>query len=181
MNEHDSTRSHIEEDIWAWIRGFVTVKNEFYGFKFAPCPFARQALEAQTVDVLVWQADDVREFIRRGAVEMHQSPRLTTRVMAFPPKTRFLWGLNDYVETLNAELIPDNVFLNTGVAQGTFSRYPGSAKTPYFIVIANSLAAVLAGAEALAKTDYYQNWPADHYALVVERRARLAKRYGTAQ
>ncbi len=110
---------------------------------------------------------------------MHDTPTLTTRVMAFPPKTRYLWGINDYVEELNRELIASNVFLNPGVAKTTQSRFPGTAsRDPYFIVIANSLGAVLAGAKSLAKTDYYKDWPAAHYAHVVERRERMAKKFG---
>jgi hypothetical protein len=110
---------------------------------------------------------------------MRDTGSLTTRVMVFPPKTQFQWGISDYVEGLNAEMISDNVFLNTGLAKSTQSHYPGSStKDPYFIVIANSLDAVLSGAEALKKTDYYKDWPAEHYALVVERRARMAKQYG---
>jgi hypothetical protein len=168
----------VEEDVWAWIHNFVTVKNDFYKGKFAPCPYAAKAVQNNTVDVQVWESGDVRQFIREQAILMRESPTLTTRVMAFPPQTAFQWGLSDYVEDLNAELISSNVFLNTGVAQTTKSRYPGSSREPYFIVVANSLAAVLAGAESLQKTDYYKNWPAAHYALVVERRARMAKRYG---
>src|SRR4029077_7138042 len=147
-----------------------------YDYKFAPCPFAHQAVLSKTVDVQVWQAGDVREFIRDNAIQMRDNPSLTPRVMAFPPKTRFAWGINDYVELLNAELISSNVFLNTGVAKTTKSRYPGSPnKEPYFIVIANSLDAVLSGAKVLMSTDYYKNWPATHYAHVVERRARMAR------
>jgi hypothetical protein len=83
------------------------------------------------------------------------------------------------VESLNAEMISSNVFLNTGVAKTTKSRYPGSpSKEPYFIVIANSLDAVMSGADSLMKTDYYKNWPAAHYVHVVERRARMAKQFG---
>jgi len=179
MSVLDATGQQIEQDIWTWIKDFVTAANEFYHYKFPPCPFARQAVALKTVDVQVWQSGNVREFIRENAISMKGTPSLTTRVMAFPPQTRFQWGINDYVEELNAELIASNVFLNTGVAKTTNSRYLGSAsKEPYFIVIANSLAAVLSGAEALAKTDYYKDWPAAHYALVVERRARMAKRYG---
>ncbi len=175
----DSIFQQIEADIWAWIQDFVTAKSEFYKYKFAPCPYARQAVDSKTVDVQVWQAGNVREFIRENAIGMRDSSALTMRVMAFPPKTQFQWGLSDYVEYLNAELISSNLFLNTGVARTTKSRYPGSRTAePYFIVIANSLAAVLAGSESLMKTDYYNNWPAEHYALVVERRARMAKRYG---
>ncbi|MGD9722687.1 MAG: hypothetical protein AB7O59_15245 [Pirellulales bacterium] len=178
MSTTDTIHEQIAQDIWTWIHEFVTAPNAFYNDKFAPCPYAKQAVANQTVDVQVWRSSDVRAFIRAQAIAMRDSPALTTRVMAFPPKTQFLWGINDYVESLNAELIASNVFLNTGVAKTTHSRYPGSSKEPYFIVIANSLAAVLAGSESLAKSDYYKDWPADHYAHVVERRARMAKRYG---
>ncbi len=177
MSTTDSLHEQIEQDIWNWINEFVTASNEFYKFKFAPCPYARTAVLQNKVDVKIWESGDIRQFIREGAVDMRESPQLTTRVMTFPPKTRFLWGINDYVEQLNVELVPTNVFLNTGVARTTQSRYSGSTD-PYFIVIANSLAAVLAGAESLAKSDYYQDWPADHYAHVVERRARMAKHFG---
>jgi hypothetical protein len=179
MSILDTPFQVVEQEIWAWINDFVTKPNAFYNFKFAPCPYAKQAVLAGKVDVQVWPGGDVRQFIRDAAISMRQSPLLTTRVMAFPPKVRFQWGMNDYVEELNSELVPSNVFLNTGVARGTISRYPGSPSSdPYFIVIANSLAAVLSGAESLAKSNYYQDWPAAHYAHVVERRARMAQQYG---
>ena len=67
--------------------------------------------------------------------------------------------------------------MNSGLAQTTHSHYPGSSwKDPYFIVIANRWEVVLSGAESLKKTDYYKDGPAENYALVVERRARMAKR-----
>ena len=37
---------------------------------------------------------------------------------------------------------------------------------------------MLDGAKSLAKSDYYKDWPKEHYQIVVERRARLAERYG---
>jgi hypothetical protein len=179
MTAGDPNHLTIEQDIWTWIENFVTAPNEAYSYKFAPCPFARQAVQAKTVDVRVWQTGEVREFIRKHAIQMRDTPHLTTRVMAFPPRTRLHWGIHEYVESLNTELIPTNVFLNAGVAKTTTSQYPNSSgKEPYFIVIANSLDAVLSAAESLSKTDFYANWPAAHYAHVVERRARLAKQYG---
>jgi hypothetical protein len=179
MSTIDSIYKVVEQDIWTWINDFVTAPNEFYNFKFPPCPYARQAVLSKKVDVQVWQSGDVRQFIKDNAISMRDSPLLTTRVMALPPKIRFQWGINDYVEQLNAELVSSNVFLNTGVTRTMISRYPGSpSEEPYFIVIANSLEAVLSGAESLAKTDYYKNWPAAHYAHVVERRARMARQYG---
>lgn len=169
----------IAADIWVWMREFVSVKNEFYGGKFPPCPFAQKALLQETVDVAVWSAGDVKAFIRDHAVNMRsKKPNLTTRVMAFPPRTQQAWGISDFVESLNRELIPDNLFLNTGIAKTTVSRYPASNGNPYFIVVANSLDAVLKGAEWLQKSEYYQDWPKQHYQIVVERRARMAERYG---
>lgn len=168
----------IEADIWAWMREFVAVKNEFYGARFPPCPFAQRALMTQTVDVAAWGGTDFRAFIRNQAIGMQANSRLTTRVMAFPPRTRAAWGLTDFVESLNAELIPGNLFLNTGIAKTTVSRYAGSLERPYFIVVANSLQAVLKGAEALKQTGYYDDWPEAQIGIVVERRERLARRYG---
>lgn len=173
MDIHDE----IEQDMWTWLREFVSVPNAFYDFEFAPCPFARAALLSERVDIAVWRDGDVRGFIRRTALGLRDRPELSTRVMTFPPRVRSTWGLIDHVETLNAELIPDNVFLNTGTARTTRSRYPGSDH-PYFIVVANSLDAVLCGARALQRSDYYRNWPEEHYEIVVERRARLADRFG---
>lgn len=172
-----SLHEEIEQDMWTWIREFVTVANEFYHYKFPPCPYARGALLAESVDVAVWRSGDLRAFIRQNAIAVRDDPKLTTRVMAFPPRVQWAWGLSEYVETLNAELVPDDVFLNTGVAKSTDSRYPGTAGSPYFIVVANSLGAVLKGAESLQRTDYYKDWPRAHFEIVVERRARMAKRY----
>ncbi len=179
MSTIDASVQQVEQDILAWINDFVVMPNAFYDNKFPPCPYARQAVISKKVDVRVWQTGNVRGFIKDHALGMRDCPSLTTRVMVFPPRTRDQWGINDYVEQLNAEMISSNVFLNTGVAKTTRSRYPGARDNePYFIVIANSLEAVMSGAEALAETDYYKNWPAAHYAHVVERRARMAKQYG---
>lgn len=173
-----SLQEEVVADLWKWIREFVTVPNEFYNGKFAPCPYAAGAVAGNAVDVVAWDSGDVRPFIRQKAIEVRDAPHLTTRVMGFPPRTQFAWGISEFVESLNMELIKDNIFLNTGIAKTTISRYPGSGDNPYFIVVANSLAAVLDGAESLAKSDYYKDWPKEHYEIVVERRARLAKLYG---
>lgn len=180
MNNAVPAVDDIAADIRIWMREFVAVKNDFYGAKFPPCPFALRALVGQTVDVAAWTAGDVRAFIRQQATDMKALPKLTTRVMAFPPRTQFAWGISDFVESLNVELIPCNIFLNTGVAKTTVSRYAGSLGKPYFIVVANSLDAVLEGSEALQRTDYYEDWPTSHFQIVVERRDRMAKRYGAA-
>ena len=167
----------IESDIWLWMRDFVAVKNAFYNAKFPPCPYALRALMDHTVDVLAWRGGDWRSFIRQHATGMRDHPRLTTRVMAFAPRTQHAWGMSAFVEALNTELIPHNIFLNTGVAKTSVSRHPGAQGKPYFIVVANSLDAVLAGAQALQRTGYYDEWPAQQVEIVVQRRERLATRY----
>ena len=63
------------------------------------------------------RSGDVKSFIRQKASEMRDNGRLTTRVMAFPPRIQWEWGINEFVEGLNQELIRDSVFLNTGVSQ----------------------------------------------------------------
>lgn len=178
MTVDETLHKQIETDMWTWIHEFVTVPNSFYEGRFAPCPYARAAVIARTVDLAVWTSGDVRTFIRSRAEEVRDTPDLTTRVMVFPPRVQFAWGISDWIEMQNADLIPDNIFLNPGIAKTTTSRYPNSPPNPYFMVVANSLAPVLAGARSLAKSNYYKDWPQEHYALVVERRARLAALYG---
>ncbi len=178
MTDASADYAAIETDIWVWMREFVAVKNDFYGAKFPPCPFAQKALQQETVDVAVWKSGEVKNFIRAKAEDVRDTPRLTTRVMAFPPRIQMAWGISDFVESLNRELIADNVFLNTGVTKTAVSRYPGSNGKPYFIVVANSLDAVLKGSESLQRTEYYEDWPKTHFEIVVERRARMAKRFG---
>lgn len=169
----------IEADIWHWLNSFVTVKNEFYHNKFAPCPYARAAVRASQVDVTVFTGGDVRGYIRSRSTELCDSETLSTRVMAFPPRLQYHWGMTGFVEALNMELISRNVFLNTGVTKTMPSRHPGAQNAPYFIVVANKLEAVLDGAEALKRTKFYNDWPADQFELVVTRRARMAAQYGS--
>ncbi|MCJ2054460.1 hypothetical protein [Methylobacterium sp. J-070] len=174
-------RDEIETDIINWIREFIVVPNEFYDGKFAPCPYAQAAMSARAVDVAVWEAGDPRLFIREKASTMRQAPKIQTRVIVFPPRIQWSLGVSEYIDTLNTELIAEDLFLNTGVAKTTKSLYPGSGNKPYFIVVVNSLNAVLRGAKSLQKTNFYDKWPASHLKIVVERRANLAARYGKSK
>ena len=173
-----SLEAAVEKDIWHWLNNFVTVKNEFYRGKFAPCPYARSAVLSKQVDVAVFPGGDLRGYIRARAFELCGSAHLSTRVMAFAPRVLFHWGMTEFIEALNMELIARNVFLNTGVTKTMPSRHPGAKENaPYFIVVANTLGAVIEGCEALKRTNYYQDWPRGQYELVVERRARMARQY----
>ena len=171
-------REQIENEITNWINEFITVPNAFYDGKFAPCPYARAAMSARAVDVAAWEAGDPRLFIREKASTMRDSGKIQTRVIVFPPRVQWSLGISEHVDTLNTELIADNIFLNTGVAKSTRSLYPGSGDRPYFIVVVNTLSEVLRGAKSLQKTTFYDKWPASHLELVVERRADMAERYG---
>jgi hypothetical protein len=177
MEAERDFHDEIASDIWGWIHEFITVPNAFYQGKFAPCPFARQALSGQTVDVAVWRSGGVRQFIRRHAFGMLEERKLTTRVMVLPPRPAPAFSLQKFVDDLNRNLIPENVFLNPGLAKGTRSRYPQSPHGPYSIVVANDLGAVLRGSEALHRTEYYDRWPEAQYEFVVRRRAGLAARF----
>ena len=175
----DTLLDDVHEDIWAWLNGFVAVKNGFYDGKFAPCPFARAAIVTNKVDVKVYRTGDVRTFIRTHAIDLRDSGVLSTRVITFPPRIQGQWGIDDYIETVNAELIKDDIFLNPGVTKTLKSRYPGSPPgAPYYIVVVNRLEAVLSGSDALQRTAFYEKWPKEQYELVVERRDRMSKRYG---
>lgn len=176
MSLHDQ----IEQDVVTWIDTFIATPNAFYDGKFAPCPYARGAITAGTVDVAAWRAGDPRLFIKEQAFNMRDMGKIQTRVLIFPPRVQSSLGISEYVDTLNMELISDNIFLNTGVAKSTKSLYSGSGDKPYFMVVVNTLSEVLRGAKSLQKTKFYANWPAPHYQLVVERRASMAERYGTS-
>lgn len=169
----------IHADIWSWLKAFVSAKNSFYNGKFAPCPYARTAMLQAQVDVTVYSSGNVFDYIRARSLELRDTERLSTRVMAFAPRHQGRWGMTEFVETLNAELIADNIFLNTGVTKTMPSRHPGAAEGAlYFIVVANRLDAVLAGADALKRTVFYRDWPAEQYNLVVVRRELMAGKYG---
>lgn len=68
-----------------------------------------------------------------------------------------------------------------GPRKTSVSRYAGSEGKPYFTVVANSLDAVLKGSESLQRTDYYEDWPKTHFEIVVQRRERMARRYGAPE
>ena len=181
MSTIDSAYQVVEDDIWTWIHDFVTAPSEFYNFKFAPCPYARQAVQNKTGGRpgLADRATFASSYASKP-LQMREASHVDDPRDGLSAEDAFSCGGSTTTSKSSTwSWFRRNVFLNTGVAKTTKSRFPGSAsKDPYFIVIANSLAAVLVGAESLAKSNYYENWPAAHYAHVVERRARLAKKYG---
>ena len=121
MESATTLHDQVKCDLWRWINEFISVPNEFYKKKFAPCPYAKSAVLDGQVDVVVWESGSPRDFIRDQAMAMRDERPLTgvtTRCMGFPPRMLRAWGLVDYVDALNLELVADNVFLNAGVKQG---------------------------------------------------------------
>ncbi len=78
-----SLHAEIEQDVIDWIHEFVSVRNEFYGGKFAPCPYARGAMTAGTVDVVVWESGNPRLFIHQKASDLRELTKTQTRVIVF--------------------------------------------------------------------------------------------------
>ena len=146
----------VHADIWNWLTSFVSARNSFYNGKFAPCPYARTAILQAQVDVAVYSRGNAFDYIRERSLELRDTARLSTRVMAFAPRFQWRWGMT--------KTMP--------------SRHPGAEAAPYFIVVANRLDAVLAGADALKRTAFYRDWPPEQFELVVQRRERMARQYG---
>jgi len=161
----------IVQDIWNWITEFVETNHEFYNYKFPPCPYARSARLAGTVDVQAWPRGSINQFIQQQARDLVADPKLQIRVLVFPAWVRWHWLLHRWIERYNQQLIPQDYYAQYGLANGTESQYPGWFQgRPYFIVIINQLSDVLSAHSALVNTDYYSSWTAAHYHSVVERR-----------
>lgn len=168
----------VKQDIWDWITQYVEVDNEFYNYKFPPCPYAKSARLKGLVTVEAYQSGDVKDFINSTLQEHTTKKQHQVCVMALPPQTRWRWGLKKYINSLNKDLIPNDYFIQFGFAVKTQSRYSGFFNSgPYFIVIINKLSDVLSGHESLLKTDYYKNWAYYHYYDVAERRQKLYQKY----
>ena len=178
MNE---LKALIEEDIWTWIKEYVEINHEFYGYKFPPCPYARAARLKGAIDLVAYERGDVKEFIRTHLQSLLDQPdkKITQRALILPPRTQWKFGLTKFLNNLNIEIIPQNYYMQFGRAIKTQSQYPGFFNSgPYFIILINVLTEVLDGHKALLSTDYYKPWSKEHYDAVVGRRQEMYRKYG---
>lgn len=162
----------IEKDILDWIINYIEVNNEFYDYKFPPCPYAKSARLKNLVEIKSYTEGSYLKFVNS---EISSLDNKTIKILVFPRKCRWYYHLHFYLRRLNRKLILQDRFIQYGSALGTTSQYPG-LKGPYFIAIINKLSDVTQGHNQLLKTDYYNYWDRKHYKEVVVRRNRLLKK-----
>jgi len=162
---------NVEQDIWDWVINYIEVPNEFYNYKFPPCPYARSARLKGLMDVTAYQDGSIKDFINSQVNDIVENKKFDVRVMVFPAQVRWYFHVHSHVQNLNKKIIPHDYYVQYGRALQTTSQYPGFFKgKPYFIVIVNKLSNVLAGHMSLLTTDYYENWSPSHYTNIVTRR-----------
>jgi hypothetical protein len=157
--------NEIEQNIWNWITEYIEVENEFYNYKFPPCPYAKSARLKGMVDVVAYTTGNPYKFIKHQIEDLNTHRKFNIKVMAFPMRMRWYFHLHFMLNRLNKELVPQDLYIQYGKTD------------QYFIVITNKLSDVLDGHRSLLKTDYYKNWAKDHYDAVVERRQKIYEKY----
>lgn len=160
----------IKQDIWDWITGYIEVNNEFYDYKFPPCPYAKSARLKGLVDVSVYMSGNPYAFAKKQVADLITEKKFNVRIMAFPYWMRWLYPLHWALRKLNQRLIGNDFYIQYGKIVDVVDR-------SYFIVIVNKLSDVLAGQTLLNKTDYYKNWSTKHYQAVVTRRQEAFDKY----
>ena len=159
-----------EQHIWTWITDYVEQNHAFYNHRFPPCPYAQKARLSGAVEVYALQSNYI-ERIRNLSWTLLDTPAISTRVIALPTLQRWNFSLLHSLKQYNSQLVDRDTYLQWGWAQGTRAAI-GLVPGRYFVVIANRLAAVMAGSAALKKTDYYDHWPNTHLDRVVGDRER---------
>jgi hypothetical protein len=172
-------KNEIEQDIWEWIKDYIEVNNEFYDYKFPPCPYAKAARLKGLVDVVAYEGGNSYEFIETLTNDLINEKKYNVRIMVFPAIMRWNYLLHWRIRKLNINIIPQDFYLQYGKANDTNDKTSVLLKNkPYFIVIVNKLSDVLSGHQSLLKTDYYDQWTNKHYDEVVVRRQRFFEKHG---
>jgi hypothetical protein len=170
--------NEITEDIWDWITGYVEVNHKFYNYQFPPCPYAKSARLKGLVDVVAYDKGPMFDFINNQTSDLVSNKKYNVRLIVFPPRYKYRFGIQQFIKKLNATLIPYDYYAQYGIALKTKSKYKGWFNTgPYFIVIVNKLSDVLDGHKSLLNTDYYKPWAEHHYNEVVVRRQQMYKHH----
>lgn len=168
----------VEQDIWNWLTDYVEVNHKFYDYRFPPCPFAKAARLAGLVSMDAYDSGNVKQFITQSIDKFLCEKTHDVKIMVMPPRAKWTWGMNKFIADTNADLVPQDFYVQFGIAIKTQSRYVGFMnKGPYFIAIVNRLSNVLKGHESLLKTDYYNFWDKFHYDAVVVRRQQAVEKY----
>lgn len=177
-NLTSTSKQLIHEDIENWLINYIEVNNEFYDYKFPPCPFARTARLKGLVRIEAYTGGGLKKFVRQITQEVINNKQHQVCIITFPAYYKWLFTIKWFIRALNQQIIPQDYYAQYGIALHTSSRYPGilSGK-PYFTVVVNQLSVVLKGHKSLLNTDYYKSWDDYHYDAVVARRQQLYEQY----
>jgi len=164
----------IIQDIKNWLINYIEVNHEFYNYKLPPCPYAKTARINGTVDICVWQNENIKKFILEEVQSLKDNKKFNVKIMVFPAKMRWYFHIHHYIKKLNNQLVLQDYYAQIGRAIDTKSKFNEILKNnPYFIIIVNKLSDVMDGQHALSKTQYYLSWSPGHYNDVVVRRQNL--------
>jgi len=168
----------VGNDIWDWIKNYIEAKHEFYDYKFPICPYAKSARLEGIFDIKVFSSGNVKKFINDNIIGLTKDTKYTMRGLVMPPRTRWNFGVKRLINKLNNKLISQGYYIQFGTAKMTNSKYPGFFnKGPYFVLLINKIDRILDGHKQLLKTDYYKDWPKEHYDAIVVRRQKLINKH----
>lgn len=180
----NNLRANIENDIWTWIKEYVEVNHEFYGYKFPPCPYAKAARLKGSIDVIAYEDGSVKQFIKLNVQDLldAKDKKITQRALILPPRAQWTLGIKKFIHNLNTKIVSQDYYIQFGRAIKTQSRYAGLFNSgAYCIILINLLSEVMEGHQALLSTDYYKPWSQEHYDAVVVRRQDMYDKFGNLQ
>lgn len=166
--------STFEQDVYDWVVNYIEVEHKFYDYKFPPCPYAKAARLHNLLSIKAYTSGSVNSFIKDNANQLLADNTHNVCIMVFPTYVKWFYHTRWLVRKLNSKLIPQDYYVQYGLAVKTESKYTGLfAGEPYFIVIINKLSDVIKGHNSLLNTDYYKSWTPSHYNDVVTRREKM--------
>ena len=169
----------VRKDIDYWIENFVEESNEFYDYKFPPCPYARSARLKNESTVHVYDgSSSVRQFIKDKVNWLINHDQYFVHLMVFPTRVAYYPGIHRFIKNLNKEIIPQDYFGLGGFAPGTTCKYPGLLNNKnYFVIGTNKLSKVLPAVEVLKSKGYYKDWSNKHYKSIVTTREQMHEQF----
>jgi hypothetical protein len=162
--------STFEQDIYNWVVNYIEVNHKFYDYKFPPCPYAKAARLNGLLSIRSYTSGSVSTFIKNNVENLLEEKKHNVCIMVFPTYVKWFFHVRWLVKKLNIKLIPQDYYLQYGMAVKTKSNFYGQ---PYFIVIVNKLSDVIKGHKVLLNTEYYKSWTPVHYNNVVTRRKKM--------
>ena len=167
-----NNRDIIKQDIENWLLDFVEPVHNKTGYPI--CPYARKARLDEQVEIAVHTQGKLINFLEELVSKNYPSNKIT--IVAAKPRYLYHPRLDLQLTQLNEKIIPQNLFIQGGIAKHTRSKFRTLIQGSYYFCVINKLYPVLKGADALSKTSYYSTWSAEHFAHVVENRNKLVSK-----